>query len=100
MLRRVHAAGRCIEGRIDLLGIHRDRAAVILAIPPQSMPQPTGRWPYHDLGQIVRALRLTDPDAARLVRGYLGHEASKAHSRTLAAELRGQLPATREVPHG
>ena len=99
MLRRLHAAGRRLEGRIDLLGLHRDRTPVLLAIPPQSMPQPAGRWPYHDLGQIVRSLRLTDADAARLVRGYLGNEASKDRSRELAAELRGQLPAAREVPH-
>jgi hypothetical protein len=99
MLRRLHAAGRRIENRIDLLGIHDDRLPVLLAIPPQSMPQPAGRWPYHDLGQIVRSLRLTDADAARLVRGYLGSEASRDRSRELAAELRGQLPAAQEVPH-
>jgi hypothetical protein len=95
LMRKLHAAGLQVDGRIDVLGVRHDRAAALMGLALKSMPQPAGRWPLRDVGLAVRSLRLGEVDAAQLLRGYLGVGTSMRDGRKMAEALRGQLPLLR-----
>jgi tRNA A-37 threonylcarbamoyl transferase component Bud32 len=97
LLKKLHAAGLRLDQSCDLIVVSNGKRLGLSGVPTSPMPKPAGRWPFVDLRTVVESLRLTHADATRLIRGYLGANATEYDGDKLADALRGGLPSPERV---
>lgn len=93
LMKKLHAAGLRLDSPCSALVVWQGQLVGLAEVPSRALPRPAGRWPFADLRSVICALRLNAAESARLVRGYLGTDATGHVSRAFAGALRGNSPS-------